>query len=212
MGAGALTAVAPALLAVRGDLAESTGEGNHAREPAAGIAAHACGRDCWCCRRGCRRCCWWVPVCSCAAFRTSSRSRWVGILDPVLIVDANFRGLQLDSVAMPTGEPPAAREPPSRSPGVVAVSCESMDCRSRRVTGRSMWQASIRVQRLGRFNYQATTPDYFKAVGTAHPARPVVYRERNRQRGVGGRGERVDGPGSVARQRRRDWPMLSHGC
>jgi predicted permease len=83
---------------------------------------------------------------------------------PVLIVQPNYRGLKLDTAAG-TALRNRLLETARSIPGVVSAA---------RVNGLPFGTSTIRlvvpgidsVQRLGRFNYQATTPDYFKTLDT----------------------------------------------
>ena len=84
--------------------------------------------------------------------------------EPVLIATPEYRGLQLDSAAR-TALRNRLLETARSIPGVAAAA---------RVNGlpfaTSMFPLFVRgidsVQRLGRFNYQATTPEYFQVVST----------------------------------------------
>ena len=93
------------------------------------------------------------------------RTMWLGWdPEPVLIVTPNYRGLQLDSSALIAFRR-RLLETAQSIPGVLAAA---------RVNGLPFGTSTFElhvpgidsVQRLGRFNYQATTPGYFKTVGT----------------------------------------------
>jgi predicted permease len=84
--------------------------------------------------------------------------------DPVVVVVPNYRGLVLDSVTMDATRR-ALLDAARAIPGVrSAARVNSMPFAT---SYRMLFVAGIdSVQRLGRFNFQATTPDYFDVVGT----------------------------------------------
>lgn len=84
--------------------------------------------------------------------------------DPVVVVVPNYRGLVLDSVTMDATRR-ALIDAARAIPGVrSAARVNSMPFAT---SYRMLFVAGIdSVQRLGRFNFQATTPDYFDVVGT----------------------------------------------
>ncbi len=84
--------------------------------------------------------------------------------EPVLVVVPNYRGLELDSPAMDATHR-ALLDAARAIPGVRSVTrVNSMPFAT---SYRELFVAGIdSVQRLGRFNYQATTPEYFDVVGT----------------------------------------------
>ena len=162
LGAGLLASLAPALLSARGDQAESLREGNRAgggsrqrnRLRAALLVTQAAMSVALLIGAG-------LFVRS----LTNVKSQPLGWNpDPVLVVDVEFRGLQLDSSAL-GGVQRRLLETAQGVPGVMAAA---------RINtlpfGTSTWRIFVSgidsVQRLGRFNYQATTPDYFNAIGT----------------------------------------------
>ncbi|HEV8217236.1 MAG TPA: ADOP family duplicated permease [Gemmatimonadaceae bacterium] len=84
--------------------------------------------------------------------------------DPVVVVVPNYRGLVLDSATMDATRR-ALLDAARAIPGVRSVArVNSMPFAT---SYRILFVAGIdSVQRLGRFNFQATTPDYFDVVGT----------------------------------------------
>jgi predicted permease len=84
--------------------------------------------------------------------------------EPVLVVVPNYRGLKLDSVTMDATRR-ALLDAARAIPG--ARSAARVDMMPFATSYRNLFVAGIdSVQRLGRFNFQATTPDYFDVVGT----------------------------------------------
>ena len=84
--------------------------------------------------------------------------------EPVLIVDPNLRGLALDTAAA-TALRHRLLETAQSIPGVeYAARVDALPFAT------STWHLHVEgidsVARLGRFNFQAATPDYFKVVGT----------------------------------------------
>jgi predicted permease len=162
LGAGLLASLAPALLSAPGDLTESLREGARAgtgsrhrnRVRATLLVAQAAMS---------------VALLVGAGLFVRSLSKvksqplgWDP--DPVLLVTLEFRGLQLDSAAL-IAVSGRLLETAQALPGVVAAA---------RINGLPFATSTApifvtgidSVQLLGRFNYQATTPDYFKAIGT----------------------------------------------
>jgi predicted permease len=83
---------------------------------------------------------------------------------PVLVVAPNYRGLVLDSSAAATTRR-ALLDAAHAIPGVVAVA--RTNTMPFATSYRLLFVAGIdSVDRLGRFNYQATTPEYFDVVKT----------------------------------------------
>ena len=84
--------------------------------------------------------------------------------DPVLVVTPNYRGLVLDSVAAAKTRR-ALMDAARAIPGVASVA--RVNSQPFATNTRNLFVAGIdSVARLGRFNYQATTPDYFDVAGT----------------------------------------------
>jgi putative ABC transport system permease protein len=84
--------------------------------------------------------------------------------EPVLVAVPNYRGVTLDSVAG-TRVRNALLDAARSVPGVASVArVNSMPFAT---NYRNLFVSGIdSVARLGRFNYQATTPDYFDVIGT----------------------------------------------
>jgi len=84
--------------------------------------------------------------------------------EPVLVVTPNYRGLTLDSAAADESRR-ALLDAARAIPGV--ASAARVNSQPFATSYRNLFVAGIdSVQRLGRFNYQATTPDYFDVSGT----------------------------------------------
>jgi predicted permease len=84
--------------------------------------------------------------------------------EPVLVVVPNYRGLVLDSVALGATRR-ALLEAARAIPGVASVT--RVNSLPFATNYRALFVEGIdSVERLGRFNYQATTPEYFDVVGT----------------------------------------------
>ena len=158
--AGVLTAIGPALLAVRGDLAASLKSG-----PREGIRRRSRARSALLVLQGALS----VLLLVGAHLFVQSLRR-VRALDlgydpaPVLMVRSDLRGQNLDRAELVRFRHrllAAARE----IPGVVAAA---------RINSRPFGTNSTRlvvpgvdsVERLGRFNYQVADPDYFAVMGT----------------------------------------------
>jgi putative ABC transport system permease protein len=84
--------------------------------------------------------------------------------EPVVVVEPNYRGVILDSAAAAATRR-ALIDAAHVIPGVASVArVNSMPFAT---NYRSLFVAGIdSVDRLGRFNYQATTPEYFDVIGT----------------------------------------------
>lgn len=83
---------------------------------------------------------------------------------PVLVVAPNYRGVQLDSAAAANSRR-ALMDAALAIPGVAAVA--RVNSQPFATSYRNLFVAGIdSVGRLGRFNYQATTPGYFDVAGT----------------------------------------------
>ena len=104
------------------------------------------------------------------SFRAKSRQRAsrrprLGSRRPVLVVTPNYRGLVLDSASSRRNTARASRRGASNSRRAIS-DANQLAARSR-TSYRLLFVDGIdSVQRLGRFNYQATTPEYFDVVGT----------------------------------------------
>lgn len=84
--------------------------------------------------------------------------------EPVLVVVPNYRGLVLDSVANLASRD-ALVDAARAIPGVAAVT--RVNTVPFATSYRPIFVAGIdSTERLGRFNYQSTTPDYFNVTGT----------------------------------------------
>lgn len=84
--------------------------------------------------------------------------------EPVLVVVPNYRGLVLDSVAAAATRR-ALLDATRAIPGVASVT--RVNSLPFATNYRLLFVEGIdSVERLGRFNYQATTPEYFDVVGT----------------------------------------------
>ena len=160
--AGLLASLAPAMLSARGDLAErlreghrvgtSSRQGNRLRGTL--LVAQAAMSVALLIGAG-------VFVRSLSNVKSQPLG-WTPA--PVLLVTVEFRGLQLDTGAL-NDVNRRLLATAQALPGVVAVA---------RINGlpfgTSTWPIFVTgidsVQRLGRFNYQATTPGYFQAIGT----------------------------------------------
>ena len=86
-------------------------------------------------------------------------------VDPVLVVFLNMRDTKLDSAQEVTLRE-RLRETAAAIPGVVSATRQTaVPLWSNSSTG--LWVAGIdTVERLGRFNYTAVSPDYFRTMGT----------------------------------------------
>jgi predicted permease len=83
---------------------------------------------------------------------------------PVLVVTPNYRGVQLDGVAAARTRQ-ALMDAAFAIPGVASVA--RVNSQPFATSYRTLFVAGIdSVARLGRFNYQATTPGYFDVAGT----------------------------------------------
>jgi len=84
--------------------------------------------------------------------------------EPVLVVTPNYRGLKLDSVTADATRR-ALLDAARAIPGV--ASAARVNSQPFATSYRNLFVEGIdSVQRLGRFNYQATTPQYFDVSGT----------------------------------------------
>src|SRR5215510_7496070 len=84
--------------------------------------------------------------------------------EPVLVVTPNYRGVVLDSVAAENTRR-ALMDAARAIPGVASVA--RVNSQPFATNTRNLFVAGIdSVARLGRFSYQATTPDYFDVAGT----------------------------------------------
>jgi len=160
LGAGAVTAIGPALLALRGDLATTLKAG--ARE---GTQQRSGMRSALLVLQGALS----VVLLVGAGLFVRSLNQVRGLRlgydpEPVLMVMSNLRGVSLDSgakVIFRQSLLAAARA----TPGVEAAA---------RINSRPFGTNTTKlvvpgvdsVERLGRFNFQAADPDYFKVMGT----------------------------------------------
>ena len=159
--AGLLTAVGPAWLAVRGDLAGSLKagprEGTYHRSPARTALLVAQGALSV------------ILLVGAGLFvRSLDRVRGMRLgydIEPVLMVHRNLRGTQLDSSAQVTlGR--RLLEGAQAIPGVEHAAWVS-SIPFWATSGTNLFVAGIdSVRRLGRFTYQTSTPDYFEVMGT----------------------------------------------
>ncbi|MEO8619819.1 MAG: ADOP family duplicated permease [bacterium] len=158
--AGVVTSVAPALLAVREDLAGTLHAG--ARE---GTYQPSRTRSALLTLQGTLSVILLVGAGLFVKSLGNVRSMWLGWnAAPVLLVTPQYRGFQFDSA-----EKLAFRrrllETARTLPGVVAVT--RVNSLPFSTNTHELHVAGIdSVQRLGRFIYQATTPDYFTVLGT----------------------------------------------
>jgi len=172
LGSGLLIAIGPALLAMRGDLAgtlkSGVREGTHQRSRT---------RSALLILQGSLSVVLLVGAGLFVRSLNAVRSMHLGYdTEPVLIVSTNLRGLSLDStntVAFRRRLLAAARD----IPGVEAVS---------RVNSRPFGTNTTKllvpgvdsVERLGRFNFQASDPEYFRVMGTRIlRGRPLTSRD-----------------------------------
>jgi predicted permease len=160
LAAGVVTAIAPALLAIRGDLATALKAG-----PREGTHQRSGARSALLVLQGALSVMLLVGAHLFVRSLDEVQSLRLGYdPNPVLIVKTNLRGLTLDSTATVTLRRrllAAARD----IPGIAAAS---------RVNSRPFGTNTTRlivpgvdsVDRLGRFNFQASDPDYFSVMGT----------------------------------------------
>ena len=100
---------------------------------------------------------------------------------PIVVVEPNYRGLVLDSAAADATRR-ALLDAARAIPGVRSVT--RINSTPFATSYRQLFVTGIdSVQRLGRFNYQATTPDYFDVAGTRIVRGRTFLREERGQRG-----------------------------
>jgi putative ABC transport system permease protein len=160
LGVGFLTAIGPALLAVRGDLAAIL-----RADSRAGAYQRSRARSALMILQGALSVVLLVGAGLFVRSLANVRSMRLGWdPEPVLIVTPNYRGLQMDSAARDAFRGHLL-ETAQSIPGVeYAARVNSLPF------GTNSFELHVTgidsVERLGRFNYQATTPDYFKTAGT----------------------------------------------
>ncbi len=157
---GLFTSIGPALLAVRGDLSAALRAGG--RE---GSYQRSRTRSALLVLQGALSVVLLVGAGLFVRSLDNARSMWLGWdPEPVLIVTPNYRGLQLDSSARVAFRR-RLLETAQSIPGVEAgARINSLPF------GTNMNDLHVAgidsTARLGRFNYQATSPEYFKVMGT----------------------------------------------
>ena len=194
---GLLTGLAPVLQAGRADLTADLKAG--AREGTyRPIDARA--SRCSCCKARCRSCCSSARGCSCAACATCEYVRLGYDVDPVLLVDLNMRGVKLDSAqAVALRQTSAA----TRRRRFRASRTRASQSRSRSgARGASAFTSPgiDTVGRLGQFNLNAVSPDYFATLGTRIIRGRGITAQDVAARAARDGGERSDGEGALAGQ------------
>jgi predicted permease len=158
--AGVLTSIAPALLAMRGDLAATLRAG--VRE---GTYQRSHTRSALLILQGTLSVILLVGAGLFVRSLDNVRSMWLGWdPEPVLLVTPEYRGYQFDSAAKLAFRR-RLLETAKTIPGV--VSATRVNSLPFATNTNDLHVAGIdSVQRLGRFVYQATTPDYFEVMRT----------------------------------------------
>jgi putative ABC transport system permease protein len=160
LGAGVLTAIGPALLAARGDIAATlragVREGTYQRSRVRSVLLIA---------QGALSVILLVGAGLFVRSLNNVRSMRLGFdAEPVLIAEPNYRGLQMDSSARAVFRR-RLLESAQAIPGVEYAA--RVDGLPFGTNTRELHVSGIdSVQRLGRFNFTLATPDYFKAMGT----------------------------------------------